>query len=247
MAPSAGFNEYFPNALRSSRDRANERDRDRPDRQGSRSAPSLLNSDISKADSFMTTLETALSTIDDADAVPGDILNALGSTSSYESTTSSTFSTTNNHNIPPAVVAGMPIPNSALTPLTNIGSPTIPSHIQHLKGHGAGGLETSSSLGTMPSQLTGTERVPARDTTRQVLGQRLIIDQTSDKSISSNDRKNVKPRYREFGAVRTQYNILYRWRRGRHLYVMQIYTRKRPKANTILLHRQMTPLLRTPG
>ncbi|KAH7033319.1 uncharacterized protein B0I36DRAFT_321197 [Microdochium trichocladiopsis] len=196
MAPSAGFNEYFPNAPRSSRDRAHERDRDRLSTEGSRTATPSRDTNPHKPESFVTNPDASQPPLDDAEIVPGDILNALGSTSSHESTTSSIFSTHNNNNTSLAAATGVPAPNSALTPLTNIGSPISSSRPTHHRRD----AEASTSVGAMLSPLTGTERPPARDPARHVLGQRLIHDHPSDKSMSSTDRKNVKPRYKEFGA-----------------------------------------------
>ncbi|KAJ1329412.1 COMPASS (Complex proteins associated with Set1p) component N [Microdochium nivale] len=200
MAPSAGFNEYFPNALRPSRDRANERDRDRFSREGSIATTPSCDANPQRLESFMTIPHASQTSVGDAEPAPEDILNSLGSTSSHESTTSSIFSA-NNHNILSSTAEGVPAPTSALTPLTNTGSPIPPFHPQQSRHHKAvNRAESSSSAATMSSHLTDSARPQARDANRQVLGQRMIHDQSSDRSLSSTDRKNLKPRYKEFGS-----------------------------------------------
>ncbi|KAI1377373.1 histone H3-K4 methyltransferase Set1 [Hypoxylon crocopeplum] len=208
MAPSAGYKEFFPNAPRAARDRANERERERSSRapEAADNDPKIAtptHRDGAKYDSSLS--DAAHLPTDDTESLQGDILNGVGSASSHASTASSVFTTFNSS---AALNASSRASNSNLTPLTNVGSPTNSSHIQPAKQRTSAIRNTSSKSNTTnPPMATGplsslpgvTGRPPARDPNRTIKGTKCIHDPSIDKSLSSSERKTMKPKYKNIG------------------------------------------------
>ncbi|KAI5862827.1 histone H3-K4 methyltransferase Set1 [Durotheca rogersii] len=209
MAPSAGYKEFFPNAPRAARDKANERERERSTKvsesadAGSK-APTPAHRDGARYDSSSS--EAAHPPTDDTESLSGDILNGVGSASSHASTVSSVSTTFN-----PSAAMNAPASrasNSALTPLTTVDSPAYPPAIQSAKQRVAASHQTTSrrdaanSTTAMPSLSTFpgvAGRPPARDPNRVIRGEKCIHDPSTDKSLSSSDRKTMKPKYKNIG------------------------------------------------
>ncbi|KAI1075232.1 histone H3-K4 methyltransferase Set1 [Whalleya microplaca] len=215
MAPSAGYKEFFPNAPRAARDKANERKRGRSSRASdaadidSRIATPAPR-DGAKYDSSLS--DAAHPPTDDTESLQGDTLNGVGSASSHASTISSESSAPN----PTALNASSCASNSDRTPLTSVGSPTTLSYMQSAKQQQRTSAPRNTSKHATPSSTTMVtmvadslsnihgvaERPPARDLTRTILGIKCMHDPSTDKSLSSADRKtiNVKPKYKNFGS-----------------------------------------------
>ncbi|OTB05802.1 hypothetical protein M426DRAFT_125190 [Hypoxylon sp. CI-4A] len=212
MAPSAGYKEFFPNAPRAARDKANERERERSSRvsEAAENDPKIAataHRDGAKYDSSLS--DAAHPPTDDTESLQGDILNGVGSASSHASTASSVFTTTNSS---AAIHASSRASNS--TPLTTLGSPANSSHIQSAKQQpSAPPNTTGKSDSTKSITVTGplsklpsvAKRLPARDPNLTIKGTKCIYDPSTDKNLSSNDRKTMKPRYKNIGLVCTQY------------------------------------------
>ncbi|KAI0024382.1 hypothetical protein F4780DRAFT_768756 [Xylariomycetidae sp. FL0641] len=213
MAPSAGYREFFPNAPRAARDKANERERERErsgkvsdptDNHASRTAPPASASRDAAAKPDISMTDAAHPATDDADYTQGDLLNGVGSASSHASTSSSVFS--NSH--PAAVMnAASHASNNSVTPLTVVGSPTNPTSARPAKQLASATSNTTKATTPIPAMATESsmhnrvaERPPARDPARTIKGMKCIHDPTIDKKLSSAERKSQKPKYQPFGA-----------------------------------------------
>ncbi len=215
MAPSAGYREFFPNAPRAARDKANERERERyskalctPDSHPRTATPVRRDAkhDLSASDSARPPNQDT-----DTEYPQGDLLNGVGSASSRASTTSSIFST---HNNTSTVNATAHAPNNNdITPLTVAGSPAYHSNStsQPSKEHSAaastydGKVDSTSLVAAMESSATPpsvVKRLPARDPNRTTQGMRCVHDPSTDKTLSSVEKKTMKPKYKAFGSVR---------------------------------------------
>ncbi|KAF3064298.1 Histone-lysine N-methyltransferase, H3 lysine-4 specific [Daldinia childiae] len=208
MAPSAGYKEFFPNAPRAARDKANEREREKSSRtseaiEHDSKTATPAHRDGAKYDSSLS--DAAHPPTDDTESLQGDILNGVGSASSHASTASSVFTTFNSS---AALNASSRASNSNLTPLTISGSPTNPPHIQAAKQRTSAIHNTTSrSDSTNPTMATGSssslpsavKRLPARDPNLTIKGTKCIHDPSTDKSLSSSDRKTLKPKYKNIG------------------------------------------------
>ncbi|KAI0379951.1 histone H3-K4 methyltransferase Set1 [Hypomontagnella monticulosa] len=208
MAPSAGYKEFFPNAPRAARDKANEREREKSSRASeaadidSKTATPAPR-DGAKFDSSLS--DAAHPPTDDTESLQGDILNGVGSASSHASTASSVFT---NFTSSATLNTSSRASNSNNTPLTSVGSPTNPSHMQAAKQRSSAIYNTTSrSDSTNPtmaaaplSSLPGVaKRLPARDPNLSIRGTKCIHDPSTDKSLSSSDRKTMKPKYKNIG------------------------------------------------
>ncbi|KAI0167071.1 histone H3-K4 methyltransferase Set1 [Hypoxylon sp. FL1284] len=208
MAPSAGYKEFFPNAPRAARDKANERERekstktsDSTDNDSKTEAPARR--DGAKHDSSLS--DAAHPPIDDTESLQGDILNGVGSASSHASTASSVFTTFNSS---AAMNASSRASNSNLTPLTAVGSPPHPANMQPAKQRSSS-MQTavtkhdnpSSAAATKPSSSVSgaAQRPPARDPNLAIKGTKCIHDPSTDKRLSSSERKTMKPKYKNIG------------------------------------------------
>ncbi|KAI1462196.1 histone H3-K4 methyltransferase Set1 [Annulohypoxylon moriforme] len=208
MAPSAGYKEFFPNAPRAARDKANEREREKSSRASEATDIDAKTAtpaprDGAKYDSSLS--DAAHPPTDDTESLQGDILNGVGSASSHASTTSSVFTTFNSS---AAMNASSRASNSNLTPLTTMGSPTNSSHMQPAKQRSSAihnttskPNNTNSATTTGPlSSVTGVvKRLPARDPNLAIKGTKCVHDPLTDKSLSSSDRKTMKPKYKNIG------------------------------------------------
>ncbi|KAI1115852.1 hypothetical protein F5Y14DRAFT_440340 [Nemania sp. NC0429] len=214
MAPSASYREFFPNAPRAARDKANERERERerygkapsdaPDGQPKTVPPAHRDAkhDSSAPDSARPPTQDTY-----AECLRGESLNGAPSASSRASTVSSIFST---HNNTSAVTVAAQASNNAVTPLTAAGSPVSNSNTtQPLKHHTAAvstfpGRADSTSLpaAIKPSATPSgaVKRLPTRDPSRTTQGMRCAHDPSIDKSLSSTERKSNKPKYKAFGS-----------------------------------------------
>ncbi|KAI3334858.1 hypothetical protein F4824DRAFT_466158 [Ustulina deusta] len=213
MAPSAGYREFFPNAPRAARDKANERERERyskalctPDSHPRTATPVRRDAkhDLSASDSARPPNQDT-----DTEYPQGDLLNGVGSASSRASTTSSIFST---HNNTSTVNATAHAPNNNdITPLTVAGSPAYHSNStsQPSKEHSAaastydGKVDSTSLVAAMESSATPpsvVKRLPARDPNRTTQGMRCVHDPSTDKTLSSVEKKTMKPKYKAFGS-----------------------------------------------
>ncbi|KAI4599930.1 histone methyltransferase set1 [Pestalotiopsis sp. 9143b] len=224
MAPSAsgaGFAKFFPAAPRAAREKAAERERaksrvsegaaDRDAKTPSAHASTSLTSSSASQPAYRDGTKPDISTSDaahlnaeDTESIQGDMLNGIGSASSHASTASSVFSHAS------AVHAPAHVSNSDMTPLTNVGSPSNPSHNtsktqQHTKSYQHGRTANGSIQSAEPtpvSRRTGAAaRIPARDPNRQIQGMKRTHDPLIDKNLSSNERKTAKPTYKPFGAT----------------------------------------------
>ncbi|RYP29062.1 hypothetical protein DL767_006924 [Monosporascus sp. MG133] len=208
MAPSAGYKEFFPNAPRAARNKAHERERERErsaraseiaDRDFKTTAAAHACRDGLKHDSS-SLFDAAHPPTEDSESVQGDILNGVGSASSHASTVSSVFSASAN-NTSTYQNSSSCASNSNLTPLTSIGSPAHPSSLQPAKMNTLPSPRGSTSSATASSQPPRfAERPPARDPNRPIKGIKCIHDPSTDKTLSSADRKTMKPRYQNFGS-----------------------------------------------
>ncbi|KAI0472019.1 hypothetical protein GGR56DRAFT_102572 [Xylariaceae sp. FL0804] len=205
MAPSAGYREYFPNAPRAARDKANERERERSTK------PSELPETIGRTAAVRDAAKNNLSSsdavrppTDDPEYPQGDMLNGIGSASSHASTASSVFSASH----PTAAMrAPSRASNQSATPRTIDGSPNYPNVSSTKESNLAPSYsrkaEPSSSVAAANSLIAPNgvaERPPARDPNRAVKGIRCLHDPSTDKSLSSAERKTLKPKYKNFGS-----------------------------------------------
>lgn len=133
-----------------------------------------------------------------------DTLNTVGSNSSHESTSSSLGSGSGPQNH----LATMKSSSHYMTPLTTIDSPSSyirsapPTKAQSttpLYGDGPNGC-AHDTPDVLPDVV---DRIPPRDLSRPVLGVQCTYDPLLDLTISSSERRKAKPRYEEFGLVRT--------------------------------------------
>ncbi|XXH00275.1 hypothetical protein Hte_006617 [Hypoxylon texense] len=208
MAPSAGYKEFFPNAPRAARDKANERERekstktsDSADNDSKTEAPARR--DGAKYDSSLS--DAAHPPIDDTESLQGDILNGVGSASSHASTASSVFTTFNSS---AAMNASSRASNSNLTPLTTMGSPPHPANMQPAKQRSSA-MQSAAARYDKPSSTAATkpsssvpgvaERPSARDPNLVIKGTKCIHDPSTDQSLSSSERKTMKPKYKNIG------------------------------------------------
>ncbi|KAI1824638.1 hypothetical protein F4861DRAFT_247817 [Xylaria intraflava] len=190
MAPSAGYREFFPNAPRAARDKANERERERysktsdtPDNRPRTATPAHHDA---KCDSSASA--TAQRPAQDTRANLG---GGVGSTSSHASTASSIFST---HNNVSAMNVAAQAPNNDITPLTVAGSPAYNNITTKPSQEHAAATQSSAA----PPSIV--KRVPARDPNRTTQGMRCVHDPSTDKSLSPTARKATKLRYKAFGS-----------------------------------------------
>jgi histone-lysine N-methyltransferase SETD1 len=231
-APSASFAQFFPSAPRAAKDKAKEREKSRsqiPDSSAKpRAADSPLGPSQSRAEdagsirsagegNIRATDSAALPTEENA-SPPGDILNGVGSASSYASTISSASSA-------PAQPTSMSTfgsaPNvSSLTPLTTIDSSpnpaASPNPDKQINASGYMANRPSSQDDApdtlrAPAAMAGHEpsdtRIHARDPARGIKGAICTYDPILDRKMGSNDKKKAKPIYKEFGLVRI-HNLL---------------------------------------
>ncbi|KAK9422014.1 putative Histone-lysine N-methyltransferase, H3 lysine-4 specific [Seiridium unicorne] len=217
MAPSAsgaGFAKFFPAAPRAAREKAAERERAKSrvsegsaDRDARIPATNSSTSQAAQRDGIKSdpssSSDAAHLPTDDNESLQGDILNGVGSASSHVSTASSVFSHGSTMNTSHAF-------NSSLTPLTNVGSPSNPSHgtikVQQTKQPQDGRRSNDSTHASVTdssiSRRTGaTVRIPARDPGRQIQGMKRTYEPLLDKKLSSAERKTAKPTYKPFGAA----------------------------------------------
>ncbi|KAI2643332.1 hypothetical protein GGS21DRAFT_495838 [Xylaria nigripes] len=196
MAPSAGYREYFPNAPRAARDKANERERERysktsdaPDNRPRTATPALHDA---KHDTSASATAQRPAQDTSVEHPLGDLTNGVGSVSSYASTTSSIFNT---HNNVSAVNIAAHTSKHDITPLTGTDSPIYnnTTTAQPSQGHTAA-MQSSTAP---PSIL---KRLPARDPNRTTQGMRCVHDPSTDKSLSPTARKASKLKYKAFGS-----------------------------------------------
>ncbi|KAI0397256.1 hypothetical protein F5Y17DRAFT_415889 [Xylariaceae sp. FL0594] len=206
MAPSAGYREYFPNAPRSARDRASERERDRYRKStDSFHAHRETKRDPSAPDSARN-LHQDIST----EYSQGDLLSGVGSASSHASTTSSIFSS---HNGLTALNVATRSSNND-TPLTAAGSPAYnnsninaaqPSKQNSASERACHSDSTSLTFAMKsPAAPPGVIiRLPARDPSRPIQGMKSSqYDASLDRTLtsSSSDRRDTKPQYKPFDS-----------------------------------------------
>ena len=183
--PSAGYKEFFPNAPRAARDKANERERERerstrisdsPADRDSRTTTPTNNPNINhthththththnhrdglKHDSSSLSANAAHLPTDDNESLQGDIRNGAGSASSHASTVSSGFSASTN-NAPAASWNASSYSannnNNNLTPLTNFSSPAHPSNLP------SGKMNASAPPQPGPTNSTTASSQPPR-------------------------------------------------------------------------------------
>jgi len=233
-ASGASFAQFFPAAPKAAKERAKERVKSKSqtiELPISRTAADIQvvynnssraddSGSARPADSNACSADAAPALAEDNESLPGDTLNGVGSASSHSSTVSSVFSATAQQSSIPNSGTAQNI--SSLTPLTNIdSSPNL--------GASPGGYKSSAQAAnpsgftinnSVPShdrvaraQPPNTEsnptepRLPARDPSCSVKGEKCIYDPLTDRKLSSNDRKKAKARYEEFGLVRI-HNLL---------------------------------------
>jgi histone-lysine N-methyltransferase SETD1 len=133
-APAASFAQFFPSAPRAAKDKAKEREKVKPQIPDSTTKPHVADSPLGASqppaedaslfhpagEGNILVADSAAPSAEDHASPPGDILNGVGSASSYASTISSVFSA-------PAPSQNMSTSGAAqhvssLTPLTAIDS-----------------------------------------------------------------------------------------------------------------------------
>ncbi|KAK2065656.1 SET domain-containing protein [Colletotrichum caudatum] len=217
---SASFAQFFPAAPRVAKDRA-EREKAKAKTQdttgGLIAGPKISNTSLpngtsdgrtSRADGLLS--DTSQQPAAGRESPTGDILNTVGSASSYESTVSSVLSTTARQAVP----NGIPqIPISSGTPPTSVESPSCSGNnslpkTNMLQAQQIDQGEASASHNIPTSRLDSTqipgpyppiERTPARDPTRSRKGIKCTYDPNIDRTLSKHGRKDAKPIYKEFG------------------------------------------------
>lgn len=226
----ASFAQFFPAAPRVARDRAVERERAKSrsyeshctrvaDTNGHRT-PTGSQDSRQPEGIGLRAINTAMSRshrddalqphTDDSESLAGDNLNTIGSTSSHESSSSSVFSTSAQHNA--AATAKNLI--SYISPLTAVDSPAN-SYIRDQKQFqqaapaptfNARSESSSTSNGFVGPALEATssaiERIPARDPGHSIKVTKKTYDPLLDKKASASERKRAKPVYEEHGLVR---------------------------------------------
>lgn len=149
---------------------------------------------------------------DDNESVQGDILNGVGSASSHTSTASSIFSGTNN--VLTGSHLGVQSSTHTLTPLTNTES-SPPERINSPSMSKPTYADRSDDQSTRVSSLVKVPDIAPRERLRmmalleprlrvqpppgQAKGMICTYDPELDKTLSSKERKKLKPIYREFG------------------------------------------------
>lgn len=224
---SASFAQFFPAAPRVARDRAKERERARAKTQdligtslGSHPTRNGALGDMPNAARGPATDGTFLNgshQADDHGSPSGDTLNTVASASSYASTGSSIFSTSQRHLIPNGASQ---VPST--TPLTTIESPSLLGHtnqpdskpihsqISDRDDFTSTRKGSVSHLdGSSPHASSHTSRVPARDPTRSRKGIKCTYDPLLDRTLSKDKMRITKPTFQEFGAVRSPILYLY--------------------------------------
>jgi histone-lysine N-methyltransferase SETD1 len=210
MAPSAGYREFFPNAPRSARDKANERERERynkvSDTADSHSRTATPSHRDAKHGSSAPDSARPPNQDSYTEYPQGDLLNGTGSASSRASTASSIFSAHNNASAVSVAAHGS---KTDVTPLTAAGSPAYNSNPSHppkentIAATYAGKADSPSLTVAMQSSTAPVgvvKRLPARDPNRTKQGMRCIHDPSTDKLLSSMERKTMKPKYKVFGS-----------------------------------------------
>ncbi|KAF6812905.1 Histone-lysine N-methyltransferase, H3 lysine-4 specific [Colletotrichum sojae] len=216
---SASFSQFFPTAPRAARDRATEREKAKAKTQDPSSgfgglkstSSSSLNGTSARAATGTDGLPSDSSQQPDGHESPiGDTLNAVGSASSYASTGSSVFSSSARPTVPNGSTH---IPTSSGTPLTSIESPSFSgasglpksnmSHIQAIdRGEASASHNTpiSGLHSSLPEPSPPIQRIPARDPTRSRQGIKCIYDPSNDRTLSKHEKRDHKPRYKDFGS-----------------------------------------------
>lgn len=229
-APAASFAQFFPSAPRAAKDKAKEREKVKPQTSDSTTKPPVADSPLGAsrppaedASSFhpagegnIPVTDSAAPSAEDHASPPGDILNGVGSASSYASTISSVFSA------PPTSqnmsTSGVAQHVSSLTPLTAIdSSPNHAASPYQDKSVAESGPVANYSVShddaPQPQQPAIADRehsglrVHARDPTRGIKGTICTYDPNLDRKLGSNEKKKAKPTYKEFGLVRI-HNLL---------------------------------------
>jgi [histone H3]-lysine4 N-trimethyltransferase SETD1 len=226
MPPPTGasFAKFFPAAPRVAKARAIEREKAKLK---AHEAPAPIESNQSKADQAHTqggarpVQETPFSDAsqpqtDGNDSPPGDSSNPVGSVSSHTSTGSSSVLSSSVRQS--ATTGSSRISTTSVTPLTSMESPTYMSNSTPGKPNVSTSQASDWSERIAPPNTTDThmldapsstlpyiERVPARDPTRSVQGIKCIYDPFLDRALPKSEKKDAKPRYKEFGWVRKDY------------------------------------------
>lgn len=225
--PGPGYKEFFPAATRAAKNKAMEREKARTKAAGSpadlpgRATPSAsYHNDESFGASSRPHRDASVPDIphhptDETEFIAGDMLHAVGSASSNESSSSIFSSSAIHQTLGPA---SKPM-SASLTPLTTIDSPTYkypphptkaqslaPQDTERTNGFvtdGSVAVDGSSTpLPVPPPHVTG--RRPIIDPARSVTGVKCTFDPSADPSSSSNpDNRKTKPIFVEFGPVRT--------------------------------------------
>jgi len=228
-ASGASFAQFFPAAPKAAKERAKERVKSKS--QSIESPVSRAAADIQvvynntsrtddaglarPTDGHTSCADAAPALAEDNESLPGDILNGVGSASSHSSTVSSVFSAPAQ---PSTILNSGTAQNvSSLTPLTNIDSSPNPGaspggYKSSAQATNASGFATINSLLSQenvaqsqppnPDPNPTDPRIPARDPTRSVKGDKCVYDPLTDRKLSSNERKKAKAKYVEFGLVR---------------------------------------------
>ncbi|KAI9670399.1 MAG: histone methyltransferase set1 [Caeruleum heppii] len=151
---------------------------------------------------------------DDFDPNQGDTLNGVGSASSHTSTVSSVFSAVNggstisNRSAHAQPHTTTPLTNTESSPPPRLGSPSelkLAYHSQSLAViHDPSSPTRESALkealgGLSPDRTLTPQRTPARAMGKVRKGNRCSYDPELDKTITSKERRKLKPRYEEFG------------------------------------------------
>ncbi|MBE3044620.1 hypothetical protein IMZ48_19060, partial [Candidatus Bathyarchaeota archaeon] len=149
---------------------------------------------------------------DDNESPRGDTPNGTRSASSHASAVSSVFSNSARH-AAPAAQPSAPV----TTPLTSLDSPLHPGAMSASKpprptstnpnSHDATSRATSQAPDLTPLPRTQDtwappDRIPARDSTRQVKVLRCTYDPLLDRSLDKHAKKDAKTIFKEFGSVR---------------------------------------------
>jgi len=223
---SASFAQFFPAAPKAARERAMEREKAKQEATESPSfglldkttnghqTPSARQDDPASSRSRRDTSvsDPSRTPADDIDNIPRDIPNTVGSETS---STSMASSMTNGSLRPNGIAAPKSSSYSHLTPLTTIDSPStaINSHPSKPTSHN---ISHSEKTNRSSMNLDGAceknptvdkaglvHRVPARDPSLRTQVIKSIHDPSTDRS--SRDKK--KPKYKEFGLVRTHHTL----------------------------------------
>jgi histone-lysine N-methyltransferase SETD1 len=229
-APAASFAQFFPSAPRAAKDKAKEREKSKSQISDStsklRTADSPLVSSHTLAEDAGSTRPAEESNIpvtdsaappaeDIASSPPGDILNGVGSASSYASTISSVFSAPTQPATMSTFTASRNV--SSLTPLTTIDSSpnpaASPNQYKSINGtdsvanQSAGQNDATHAETALADHESAEPRVHAREPIRGIKGTICTYDPNLDRKLGSNEKKKAKPTYKEFGLVRI-HNLL---------------------------------------